>query len=79
MVACACLIFSLSTVASRALEPGEVWVKRFDGPADLYDSAQALAVSPDGTAVFVTGEIATGSTFSYEPDFGTIAYDFDRR
>ena len=41
----------------------------------LSDRAQALAVSPDGTKVFVTGWVVTGSVFESEGDYGTVAYD----
>ena len=71
----ACLIggfLCLSAVGSHALEPGEVWVSRFDGPAHLHDRANAVAVSPDGTAVFVTGWIEVEEA---DTNYGTLAYD----
>jgi WD40 repeat protein len=48
-----------------------LWVKRYDGPANGSDVARALAVSPDGTRVFVTGE-STGS--SGATAYATVAY-----
>ena len=74
----ACLIggfLCLSVASSQALEPGEAWVSRFGGSVDSSDRAQALAVSPDGTKVFVTGWVVTGPIFEEELDYGTVAYD----
>jgi outer membrane protein assembly factor BamB len=51
--------------------PGDlVWKKRYDGPAFGYDGSTAIASTPDGTKVFVTG-------WSQGPeghDLTTIAY-----
>ena len=38
-----------------------VWANRYDGPAHGADSAKAMAVSPDGAMVFVTGGSAGAS------------------
>lgn len=46
------------------------WIAIYDGPAHLEDRAQSLAVSPDGTTVFVTGA-STGSTGD---SYATVAY-----
>jgi uncharacterized delta-60 repeat protein len=51
----------------------ELWVARYNGPADTYDSVRALAVDAAGN-VYVTGEIY----ISIEPvnsDYATIKYD----
>ena len=50
------------TVAYRAGSGAVRWARRYDGPVsasqDDYDAASAIAVSPDGTRVYVTGESA---------------------
>jgi DNA-binding beta-propeller fold protein YncE len=48
-----------------------VWAKRYDGPKGGDDSARALAVSPDGTRVFVGG-VSISSSYA---DYATVAYD----
>jgi outer membrane protein assembly factor BamB len=56
-----------------AATPGaNVWTKRYNGPANGADSAAAVAVSPDGSKVFVTGA-SVGSTASQ--DYATVAYN----
>lgn len=59
--------------AQPALVPpgGELWASIFDGHGGM-DTARAVAVSPDGQMVFVTG--ATGVSTSNE-DYATIAYN----
>ena len=61
------------TVAYDAVIGTELWVARYDGPEHLDDRATAISVSPDGSAVFVTGSSA-GST-PYTDDYATVAYD----
>jgi hypothetical protein len=64
-----------ATVAYDAVTGATLWVRRFDGAVDRYgdDYGRALAVSPDGSAVFVTGDsIGSGSRFDF--DFVTLAY-----
>jgi DNA-binding beta-propeller fold protein YncE len=31
-----------------------LWTKQYNGPGHVYDSATEIAVSPDGSKVFVT-------------------------
>jgi WD40 repeat protein len=60
-----------ATVAYRATTGATVWTKRYDGPGHDSDMARALAVSPDGSAVFVTGESAGTASGA---DYATVAY-----
>ena len=60
------------TLAYDAETGGRLWASTYDGPAHLGDAVHALAVSPDGSKVFVSGE-SDGDNF--ERDWLTIAYD----
>lgn len=66
--------YGYGTVAYDAATGGELWRARWDGPGSGFNSATALAVSPDGGRVFVTGESANANT-SRDWDVGTVAYD----
>jgi WD40 repeat protein len=60
------------TVAYDTLTGERSWVRRYDGPAGNEDMANAVAVSPDGSTVYVTGSsMGTART----DDYATIAYD----
>ena len=48
---------------------------RYDGPASSRDLVRSLAVSRDGSTVFVTGEsLGVGTGY----DYATVAYDAAR-
>ncbi len=61
-----------ATIAYDAAMGSPRWVRRYDGPAQGWDNAQALAVSPDGSRIFVTGGSKGTDTGQ---DFATVAYD----
>jgi putative pyrroloquinoline-quinone binding quinoprotein len=61
-----------ATLAYDAATGTERWVSRYNGPGNRYDDTSALGVSPDGTAVFVTGS-SQDSGAHY--DYATVAYD----
>jgi DNA-binding beta-propeller fold protein YncE len=65
--------FDFATVYDPATG-AELWVKRYNGPNDLDDAAHAVAVSPDGSRVFVTG-YSSGPHPSPFMDYATVAYD----
>lgn len=61
-----------ATIAYNSATGAQVWVKVYVSPGTGSDQANAVAVSPDGKTVFVTGE-STGASSGY--DYATIAYN----
>jgi len=60
-----------ATVAYDTRSGDQVWVARYDGPGNDVDLPAAIAVSPDGSAVFVTGRsMGSNELFNY----ATVAY-----
>jgi DNA-binding beta-propeller fold protein YncE len=59
-----------ATIAYSAATGKQLWVSRYNGPADGSSGASAVAVSPAGTTVYVTGGTA-GPTGA---DYATVAY-----
>ena len=71
-VALVICVMAITPSAWAASAGTQIWAKRYDGPASAYDVAGSLAVSPNGSTVFVTGYSKGGSTTGY--DYATVAY-----
>ena len=64
--------YNYLTVAYDAATGAKAWSAEYDGPGGQDDVPTALGVSPDGTAVYVTGRsVGVGSG----DDYATIAYE----
>src|SRR5689334_11167966 len=63
--------FSYRTVAYNATTGVPRWTAAYDGPSHGFDESAAIALSPDGSRVFVTGA-STGS--GSQLDYATVAY-----
>jgi hypothetical protein len=73
------LVVLVTTANGAAAAPGSrKWLAFYNGPNGLDDSANAVAVAPDGGAVFVTGTSYNTTTFPSETDITTVAYDADQ-
>ena len=62
----------IATIAYAASDGSRKWARRYDGPGSAFDWGAAIAGSPDGSIVVVTG-ISNG--FGSLDDFITVAYD----
>ena len=62
----------VATIAYDAATGFSKWIRRFDGPAHLDDSGNALAVSSDGAALYVAGSIGTDTA---SDDYLMVALD----
>jgi hypothetical protein len=64
--------FDFATLAIDTGTGTQRWVERYDGPGHGTDQISAVALSPDGATLFVTGwSVGSGSG----EDYATIAYD----
>jgi hypothetical protein len=62
-----------ATIAYNAATGARRWARRYNGPANRGDFAYAVAVSPGGRTVYVTGASFGGA--SSGNDYATIAYN----
>jgi DNA-binding beta-propeller fold protein YncE len=60
------------TIAYNATTGATEWVQLYDGADHFDDIAHAIAVSPDGSQVFITGE---SGAWPEQADYLTIAYN----
>ena len=68
--------YDFATIAYNASTGATIWTARFDGPIHGDDSALAIGVSPDGTKVFVGGDVTNEAAQTQaNNDFGTVAYN----
>jgi DNA-binding beta-propeller fold protein YncE len=68
----ASVVYDYATVAYNAVTGARLWVSRYNDPSSGDDEATSVAVSPDGTTVYVTGTSQQGTT-GY--DYATVAYN----
>lgn len=64
--------YDYTTIAYEAASGAQVWIAHYNGPGNSQDSGWSLAVSPDGSRVFVAGMSHMGAP---NWDFATVAYD----
>ncbi len=62
-----------ATIAYSAGDGTQLWVRRYNGPANANDSGTRVAASPDGTKVFVTGWSRDGAD-KWASAYATVAY-----
>ena len=70
VTAVACCDYHYATVAYATATGTQLWLSTGSGPGSKGGSANALALSPDGSTLYVTG----ASSFGTATGFATIAY-----
>lgn len=61
-----------ATIKYNATNGDPVWVARYDGPANGYETAAAIELTPDGSRLIVTGHSDGAGTGK---DYATVALD----
>ena len=67
------LMADYATVAYDAVTGSRLWVSRYNGPAGGPDFPVSMAISPDGSAVFVTG-VSGKPPYGGGIAYATVAY-----
>ena len=67
-------IADYATVAYNAATGTQLWINRYNGPGNGGGQANSVAVSPNGSTVFVTGFTYAASSSDYA-DYATVAYN----
>src|SRR5207248_1721175 len=63
---------SSAATKSGAAPRKDLWVSRYNGPGNSFDTARAVVVGANGSKLFVTGwSYGSGATV----DYATVAYD----
>ena len=61
------------TSAQSAVDGTLLWTKRFNDPAVRSDAPVSMAINPDGSTLYVTGQTSRPDDADY--DYLTVAYD----
>jgi hypothetical protein len=62
---------NFATISYGVTHGPRLWVRRYNGPDGISDSASAVAVSPTGSAAFVVGD---SDSIERHTDYATVAY-----
>jgi DNA-binding beta-propeller fold protein YncE len=66
--------YDFATVAYDAVTGQQRWLARYDGPGDEHDIPQNMALSKDGSRLYVVGWVHM-SPVGEGSDYATVAYD----
>jgi hypothetical protein len=68
--------YDYATLAYDASTGSRLWLRRYNGPGNVSDTAYAIAVTPDGAAVVVTGfsDVPSGYCPQNGCNYATVAY-----
>jgi DNA-binding beta-propeller fold protein YncE len=64
-----------ATAAYDTVTGAQLWLATYHGPGVGGDYARSVAVSPDGSKVFVTGSSSNTTTGTLDNAYATVAYD----
>lgn len=65
--------YDFATIAYDTATGAQKWLARYDGPGDAHDIPQQVALSPDGSRLYVTGWVHMNPV-GEGADYATVAY-----
>ena len=69
-----CCDYDSATVAFAVTTGARQWLSTYNGPGNKNDQANALALSPGGHTLYVTGSSYDLTDAGFDAGFATIAY-----